>query len=97
MSAADLVASTLLVAIQEGRSGSQQLEEGVKAVLSSGASMVSHAIDEGFVRLAVAKRKAMERAQQQPSDTSISGGGPPALAASAGDCSSQLHQAASVM
>ncbi|BDA43419.1 probable neurochondrin at N-terminal half [Coccomyxa sp. Obi] len=84
VSVGGLVASTLLVAIQRGRWASQQLEEDVKAVLGSGARVVSHAIEEGFVRLAVAKRKAMERAQQQLSGTGIPSGGPVAPGVSAG-------------
>ncbi len=96
MSVGDLVAYTLLVATQRGRCGSQQLEENVKAVLSCGASLVSHAIDEGFVRLAVAKRKAMERAQEQLSATSISAGGLAAPRVSAGEFE-YLHHAASLL
>ncbi|CAL8468607.1 g8147 [Coccomyxa elongata] len=84
VSVGGLVAYTLLVATQRGRCGSQHLEEDVKAVLSCGASLVSHAIDEGFVRLAVAKRKAMERAQEQLSGSSISAGGLVAPGVSAG-------------
>lgn len=63
------MASTLLAAVQQGES--QQLQKNIGA----GAALVSRAIDEGFVRLAVAKRKALERAQEQLSATTISAGG----------------------
>lgn len=96
MNVGHLVASTLLVAMQRQRCASEQLEEDIKAVMSSGADVVSHAIDEGFVRLAVAKRKALERAQQQLSGASISAGGPVAPGISAGK-SLGLHQAANIL
>ena len=77
MAAGDLAASTLLVAVQQGGAAFQPLQEQFRA----GAALVSRAIDEGFVRLAVAKRKAVERAQEQLSATSISADGhkPPTI------------------
>ena len=70
------MASTLLAAAQQGQAAAG-------AVLNAAAALVSRAIDEGFVRLAVAKRKAVERAAEQLSSTSISPDipGPPAAPA----------------
>ncbi|EIE22426.1 hypothetical protein COCSUDRAFT_42735 [Coccomyxa subellipsoidea C-169] len=76
VTAGSLVASTLLAAAQQGQAAAG-------AVLNAAAALVSRAIDEGFVRLAVAKRKAVERAAEQLSSTSISPDipGPPAAPA----------------
>lgn len=76
-----LVASTLLMAVQQGRPSTS-------ALCSAAASLVSHAVDKGFLCLAsclaMARSSAVWRAQHEVSKAAKLAGSQQALGVTAG-------------